>query len=604
MLKITTFFILLVATFSLKAQSTFRKFLDLPAGYANHAIDLKPSGDGGFIILEGKVLSSSNKCAMSLTKLNPKGDIIWHKELASNQLIPDIAVMDVDQSNGGILIGFQSISGSKSDTRIARFDKNGVLGNDTTFLYNTNDYEEITSIALTNDGGFAMTINAAAIGEAYKGYLVKVKFDYSVEWSKKDSISTYSQVIALKMGDLICVGSERMARYNYSGNLSWEKFWTNVELKSICELPDKNLVTVGSGGLYQAIKTDAAGTEIWKKNYSGTGIPAIYPSFHDVSSTPDGHLIFAGSNNPGTAIEYFFAKADKNGNLVWNRSFFGPSINLLNRFVAVESHANGELALLAKYDKNTDGDHDQSAFFKTDTLGYMQRMDLETNNVQASRPIVIDDGKGGRCSVTFTYLSNVKKIKIHSFGDSIHALKSADFKYISRFMNIDADTASKYEATIKMIFYDEDLNGIKQLADLKFLHYDSSIQTWEAFAPKSITPGIGTSYAAILNRATKFSPWTLGIAPLSSVNSNNFNSSVLCFPNPGNDNLNLSFREDMSGSAIVGLYDLQGRKVLEKTFADIGQSSLKLETNHLPQGTYFLKITNNNTVYTIKYLAL
>jgi len=602
--KIFTFLIILFALTPLQAQSTMRKFLNLPAGHANHAMDLKPSGDGGFIVLETKVLSKNNLCSMSLTKLNSKGDSIWHKELLSSQLIPDIAVLDVNQNTGSILIGFQSVSSSKSDTRIARFDKNGILENDTTFLFNINDFEEITSIAITNDGGFAMTINAAAMGESFKGYLVKVKFDYSVEWTKKDSLSTYAKVIALKKDNIVCIGGERMARYDYSGTKFWEKIWTNVELKSICELPDQNLVAVGFGGLYQAIKTDPNGIEIWKKNYSGTAIPAIYPSFYDISSTPDGHLILAGSNNPGTTIEYFFTKADKNGNLMWKRSFFGSSINLLNRFVAVEVSSNGELALLAKYDKNLDGDHDQSGFFKTDTSGYMQNMDFETNNIQANKPIVIDDGKGGRCSVTFTYLSNVKKIKVQIFGDSIHASKSANFSFINRFMNIDADTASKFEATIKMIFYDEDLNGIKQLADLKFLHFDSSSKIWETFVPKSITPGIGTSYSAILNRATKFSPWTLGIAPQSSIKLSDHTPFFRYYPNPGNGNLQLKFGNEMIGSVYAELFDMHGKKILEKTLTDVSNNAQQLETNQLFKGTYWLKITNNQKIYTGQYIAL
>lgn len=88
---------------------------------------------------------------------------------------------------------------------------------------------------------------------------------------------------------------------------------------------------------------------------------------------------------------------------------------------------------------------------------------------------------------------------------------------------------------------------------------------------------------------------------LTSV-SNESTKKIMIYPNPFNNEINVNLNTEWIGKAIeYALYDLTGRIMLsQELIAD--HELIKIETNELTKGHYFLKIIGNNEVITEKII--
>jgi hypothetical protein len=92
-----------------------------------------------------------------------------------------------------------------------------------------------------------------------------------------------------------------------------------------------------------------------------------------------------------------------------------------------------------------------------------------------------------------------------------------------------------------------------------------------------------------------------GYATYSRVVSlnNNKNGGYVIFPNPANNYIEVSAPYGISGNSEIELFDAIGRKLIDNT---ITTSTAELNTTHLPNGTYLLRIKNSETITTQKVL--
>ncbi|MCF8253696.1 MAG: choice-of-anchor B family protein [Bacteroidia bacterium] len=75
------------------------------------------------------------------------------------------------------------------------------------------------------------------------------------------------------------------------------------------------------------------------------------------------------------------------------------------------------------------------------------------------------------------------------------------------------------------------------------------------------------------------------------------NSNISIFPNPGNDEMLISF--DNHNSKLIKVYDSLGRKVIE---IESASSLEKIETSNWPTGIYFVEINLGQTKWTKKWV--
>lgn len=86
-----------------------------------------------------------------------------------------------------------------------------------------------------------------------------------------------------------------------------------------------------------------------------------------------------------------------------------------------------------------------------------------------------------------------------------------------------------------------------------------------------------------------------------SVNDPNENSSYFnLFPNPASDLINLQIgTENISGKNILSIFDVTGKKVIEKVLPTI---SNVIDVSSLSKGYYLIQINSNNRVYNSKFI--
>jgi len=79
---------------------------------------------------------------------------------------------------------------------------------------------------------------------------------------------------------------------------------------------------------------------------------------------------------------------------------------------------------------------------------------------------------------------------------------------------------------------------------------------------------------------------------------------VAVYPNPTNGLLNVQFNLPKEDKILIGLYDVQGKLVLEKSLGNsaLGEHKEMLDLTHLPNGTYVCRISGEHNTITKKVL--
>ncbi len=141
------------------------------------------------------------------------------------------------------------------------------------------------------------------------------------------------------------------------GNIEWDKRYggtSSDDLRSIYQTNDGGYLLAGrslSGigghkteanygtGDWWIIKIDATGTLEWEKSYGGSGDEY----FVGVVQTTDGGYLLTGDSNSGISgdktmvskgfTDYWIIKTDASGNVLWDKSYGGNSIDILYNMI-------------------------------------------------------------------------------------------------------------------------------------------------------------------------------------------------------------------------------------------------------------------------------
>ncbi|MBP7512522.1 MAG: T9SS type A sorting domain-containing protein [Bacteroidia bacterium] len=80
-------------------------------------------------------------------------------------------------------------------------------------------------------------------------------------------------------------------------------------------------------------------------------------------------------------------------------------------------------------------------------------------------------------------------------------------------------------------------------------------------------------------------------------------NNATLFPNPANETLHIDFGQSVKGKTQVGIYNLIGAKVSEKSFSNANNGMLSLDIQSLEAGIYLVKIEMNEVVKTYKIVV-
>jgi len=76
----------------------------------------------------------------------------------------------------------------------------------------------------------------------------------------------------------------------------------------------------------------------------------------------------------------------------------------------------------------------------------------------------------------------------------------------------------------------------------------------------------------------------------SDVNDFNEDISLAVYPNPTTDFVNLSLNLENSSDVQVEMFDVQGKRVMDKTWSSLQQETVVINVQDLVTGTYTMKI--------------
>ena len=77
------------------------------------------------------------------------------------------------------------------------------------------------------------------------------------------------------------------------------------------------------------------------------------------------------------------------------------------------------------------------------------------------------------------------------------------------------------------------------------------------------------------------------------------------YPNPGTDNLNLSWNLPQPENTMITILNNQGQQLIQMNQdGHPGTNSMYLNVSNIPAGVYFIKFANNQRIQVIKYIKL
>jgi hypothetical protein len=285
--KRINFIILIALKLQLFAQVTFTQ--KYPTVYDKTSREVLALSDGGYMIAGMTNNSNIVDADVYVMRTNGVGELLWSKIYGGSK--PDYAYGMIETSDGNFfIVGYtQSFGGGDYDVYLLKIDPAGNI----IWQKNLGGFgnEEGREIIKTNDGNYVIVGTTNSNTSSQNAFLMKVDLSGAVLWTKYyggpdkeygNSVQQFSD------GSLILTGQT----YS-SGN--------------------------GKGDVY-LVKTNSNGDVIWSKTFGGVqdeeGVSVVANS--------DGSCVTViRDSSGGRDIDIRVIKADIDGNIVWNKEYYG-----------------------------------------------------------------------------------------------------------------------------------------------------------------------------------------------------------------------------------------------------------------------------------------
>lgn len=483
--------------------------------------------------------------------------------------------------DGGYIIGgtsFSDISGDKTedvmgsmDYWVVKLDENGEVEWENTI--GGNDLDQLTSIALTTDGGYILggssTSNISGDKtEDSQGnldfWVVKINSLGIVEWDNTIGGSNHDRLYSIVQttdGGFIVGG---YSDSNISG--------------------DKNENTVGTEGFedYWVVKLNSNGNIQWQNTIGGNDEDEL----EMVIQTADGGYIVLGDSSSGISgdktepyiggiYDYWIVKLSVNGVIEWQNTIGGSSVD---KTFHIEQTSDLGYIIGGVSSSGISGDKTE------ENIGLNDYWVIKLNSVGE---IEWQNTIGGDQNENLFYIEQIDNGYIISgYSDSdISGDKTENSKGGSDFWIVRLNSLGTivWQNTIgganddfcKVIHKTDDGGYILGGDSNSDISEDKLENSW----------GLNDF-------------WIMKIEDILSVDSNDLLSKSTLFPIPTNNYLNLLWNNQTIDALFI--FDIYGR--LYKTTYDFSNGKYIIDTTNLTEGIYFLKIIINEDVYLKKFI--
>ena len=345
---------------------------------------IQQTSDGGYIVAGSSYSNDSDVTENHggedywIVKTDASGNIVWQKSFGGSS--NDIAASIQQTSDGGFIVAGSSasndgdVSGNHglADYWIVKLDALGNLVWQKCFGGSKND--NAYSVQQTSDGGFIVAGSSYSNDDDVSGnhgfndyWIVRLSSDGNLTWQKYFGglhIDFASSVLQTADGGFIVAGSSSspngdvvghhgsafpdywIMKLDVNGNIVWQKClgsWEWDAPYSIRLIAGGGFIVAGyasfnngdvtgnHGGSndYWVAKLDPEGNLIWEKSLGGTGDDRAY----SIDPTSDGGFIIAGGSNSddgdvsgrhgASGNDEWIVKLNADGNLIWQKMWGG-----------------------------------------------------------------------------------------------------------------------------------------------------------------------------------------------------------------------------------------------------------------------------------------
>jgi hypothetical protein len=572
---------------------------------------LLPISTGGTLLLgrsyssNGTLMANYGGADAWVVKVNDSGNVVWQKNYGGTNL--ELFEMALETQDGGFLLAGETQS------------NNGIV--------------------VGNDGGQDL-------------WVVKIDSIGNIEWQKclgGTSIETGSKIVRnnnngylvfghadSNNGDLAGIKPIRgldwwVVNLTATGNILWSKIYggSNSESASdFIQCLDGNYILTGSSSSIDGnvsngwngagsitigwvVKIDTLGNIIWEKSYGSRQLNTSYDEgFTSVQNTADGGCILAGYVSANGSIvtghhggyDFWVVKLDSLGNFQWQQCY-GGSAN--DRPYAIKPTQDGGWILIGE---TTSSDFDVTNFkgvadvwlVKISSTGVLEWQKCLGGNNGERGTDIYQSQDGGFMAIGNTNSSNNGNVGFNNGGVDIWLVKLSQAttvpiklaQYQARALGSTAvlntwQTAQEINSSHFVVERSTDGRNFVSVGRLEAATNSMVMRNYR-FTDQTVDFNANAIYYYRLKMVDLD-----GSASYSQIEkvTNNSSPSLIIFPNPVAEVLNIQLYAQQQETTILHIYDLKGAIILHKQINIAkGNNFLKQDVSNLPKGTYYVVI--------------
>lgn len=366
-----------------------------------------------------------------------------------------------------------------------------------------------------------------------------------------------------------------------SGDTLWSKYYTSgldmTALRRVIETTDGGFVLVGwtadDGGnsaLY-LIKTDNTGNKLWAKQYGGS----LDEDTRSIIETPDKGFLIAGwtTSYGAGGMDGYLIKTDSLGNQQWQKTY---GTGKAESIATIISLADGNYLLT--------GEKCLGPGTNDNIQGWLIK-------VSPTGTIIWEKNYGTPLTDGFFAAKELNDGSIIASGNTYDTTTTSYEGWLIKLTNAgDTIWSRVYGYPYYKYFSDEYFFDVVPTQDGGFITGGFCIGptlTQDAWVLKVDSMGCDTAGCHLV-----------GINELKPENM-----EFVVYPNPANDLINILICSGKSYSQIeLALYDISGRKLLEKTLSNLSDNILNLE--NYSTGMYFLQFFRQGKIISHQKLII
>jgi hypothetical protein len=577
---------------------------------------INSTSDGGSIIcgttnstIGGDITSSYGGGDLWVVKLNASGTLMWQKTLGGTGF--DFGRSIEQTTDGGYIVaGFTSSNNSGDvgnnqgdrDYWIIKLTNSGTISWQKT--YGGSGIDMIHSIHQTTDGGYIVAGESDSPGgdilNAHGGndvWILKLNDIGNIQWRRSlggtgndggrcriqqttDGGYIISAYASSTDGDLTLVnnmGNMWFVKLTSAGNIDWQKKYGNafaaylpfniyqtndgyVALISTWS-PTGNATGNHGGTDYCVLKMDNLGNLIWQKSFGGSSLDEP----HDIIPTADGGMVISGwttsengdvSGHHG-ASDYWVIKLSSLGDLLWQKALGG---NYTDQSYSICQAGDGGYLVSGYSGSNNNGDVGNNNGINSNDF-WIVKLTANVLPIELSIFNAMPKEKDVHCS-----WKTLQEINSHEFVIE----RSDDATYFTQIGIVAA--AGNSSLPLDYVFTDQDA----MLLNSGYLYYRLKMVDTDGSFKYSSTVKVK------INKA----------------------QNLTIYPNPTVDQITASFTSSNKREETISIIDPTGKKIYQKKiYVKKGSNIIQINTTSFPVGTYILSVTGEN-IYVTRFIKV